>query len=212
MFECEAKESIHGTMAVLSCIGRNGLRRKLIAPERFADESLYPCLMVYLAKAECKSKKGAMHTAHRLRRYGGVGDTYSSLEAMSEKARQLREMPLPSLEQLFNIKRLRDFEAPHIFVYSEPRKQSVVSRGNDCSADAGEEQTIDAWVVVYETTTPDGQDGSGEVFVPSRYAERLQENPLGIMIYRGIETSKNGREYYDVAFLSSEDARRVTMG
>ena len=176
VLDCETKPSPFGPMTVLRCIDADEGReeKRIMAPDRFGDRTQYPGILVYLGKCVTKTKKGKTQPVHMLRRYGGVGDVFVSNVDMKVKAADLRARTLESLRALFSVKTFREMLVGAVLVYDTPRTHQSLraSTGN----------TEASWVVSFTTTVNDREE-SGEVYIPTRYAERLQQEPSGIIIY-----------------------------
>jgi hypothetical protein len=196
---CESAQSVHGEMAILECIvDETRVVKKIMAPTRFLDETMYPCVMVYFGKGQQKTKKGGVQSVHLLRRYGGLGDTFTNHEEMHQQVTAMRNMLYEELERLFVIRSLKEFTPDTVLLYTSPR--TVQFHVKEAGRDAV------AWVVSFETTIED-KAISGEVYIPTRYADRLQEQSQGVIVYRGIMKSKStGHDYYAMEVLSAEEA------
>jgi hypothetical protein len=198
--KCTTTDTTFGPMALLECHTGEG-KKQICAPERYADSSLYPSLMVYLGKCESTGRGNAKpgQRYHCLRQCGRLED-YGGREEMRKKARELRAMTVDELRAAVEVRSLRDFAAGTVFVYSSPRLQSVGFRGS------GNSESTDAWVVNFSTQRGE-EMVVGEVFVPERYSSRLEREPRGIMVFRGVEVAKmSGREFYNLEFLSQTEA------
>ena len=172
-----------------------------IRDRRYADSSQYPCLMVYLGKSETGGRRNAPANestnspAHRLLRCGGLGDKYESVEEMRSVAIELSGLKQDAINDLFRIRNLRDFDPDKLLFYSSARKQPLGSRSEEL------------WVVSFECVTEEGESRSGEVIIPSHYAEKLMANPAGLIIYRGMKSSvSTGREHYDLEIVFQAEA------
>ena len=217
---CEEKTSAYGKMGLLKCRplkGESG--KRVICPPRFLDDSLYPCVMVYLGMVEMLTNKGKnghksgvrtqpkttaskskqsqqqQQMCHALRRYGGLNDVFASDAEMVSKANELRQMSVEELREKLEIKRLRCFPPGAVLVYFGYR--TLPSTFND----GGEGVSH---VVSYQTVADNTQQ-TGEVYIPERYANALKKGSSGVFVYKGLKTSKNsGAEYYDLEFMSKE--------
>ena len=121
---------------------------------------------------------------------------------MKAKAADLCTRSLESLRALFSVKTFREMPVGAVLVYDTPRTHQAL-RASTGTTDA-------SWVVSFTTSVNDKEE-SGEVYVPSRYAERLQQEPAGIIIYGGMRKSKSTQnDYYVLEFLNPEEAARVS--
>ncbi|XP_067937902.1 uncharacterized protein [Watersipora subatra] len=100
--------------------------------------------------------------------------------------------------QLFETRHLKEFKAPSIFYYHNV--------GTSEYKDA--EGKVNVVPTVAFSTKVDGEEVQGTLTMPSRYALSLKENYPGIIIYKGLVTSHNTREYYDVVVMGHEEASR----
>ena len=173
-----------------------------MAPERFANPEMYPAVMVYLGKTLSKfSSKG--EEVHRLRRYGGLTDMFDTRESMAKAAEQLRQLTWEELQNKFQTRSFREFNAGAVIIYTSPRKVALQRRPNELASNT--------WIVNYEVAVPqDDFPPTGEVYIPSRYGERLEKQREGIVVFRGIGVSKtSNNDYYDLEFLTAEESRLI---
>jgi hypothetical protein len=199
---CERGQSAHGEMALLDCTTDGTFfKQRIMAPARFVDKGLYPCAMVYFGKGQQKTQKGGMQLVHMLRRYGGIGDAFANHEEMRQKVTEMRNMPYGSLEQLFVIRCLKEFPENTVLLYTSHRTVQI------CTRDPVRNAT--ALVASFETVIGD-RAVAGEVYIPTRYADGLEDNQQGVALYKGIATSvSTGHDYYKLEFLSGEEAERA---
>jgi hypothetical protein len=197
---CDTTDTSFGLMALLDCCSKKLGKKKVCAPERYADPALYPCLMVYLGKSDSEKADGEpSRQFHCLRRYGGLDD-YGSREAMHKRAEQLRALTVDQLRDVVEVKSVKQFQRGTVFVYSLPRVQTVYTK------EGNKRCPTKVWVVSF-STRQDGELVTGEIFVPDRYSSRLEKERQGIMVYRGIGVAKgSGRDFYDLEFLSQREA------
>lgn len=192
----EEAHSIHGPCCIIHFnYVENGINKStaVFAPKRFLDGSpTYPSIMVYLG---LKAKSNGQGSYHDLRR---VTEGTSTPSDMKRTLANLRAKRLEKLIQLFEIRHLKEFKAPSIFFYHNV--------GASEYKDA--EGNVDVVPTVTFSTKVDGEEIQGTLTMPSRYALSLKENYPGIIIYKGLVTSHNTREYYDVVIMGYEEASR----
>ena len=93
---------------------------------------------------------------------------------------------------------LNNFEVNTMFVFSNPRSQSM---GKDRK---------DTLVVDFETDNND-QRASGKLLLPTRLEEECKNTGSGILLYRALRVSQEGRTYHDVIVVNHDTAKSLVL-
>lgn len=199
------RTSTFGDWASLECWAeRNDARAKLavVAPIRFYDPSSLPCVMVYLGKkATTKGNNSSSHAPHRLEK---VTPPCSTLTELRQRADEVRGLSAVELERRYCTRTLKDFAEGTVFVVSSVKGVPVINNVDGAS------ETSTAYVADYETCV-DGEEQTGKIYLPSRFAGDLENMQAGILVYRGEKTGKKDKRFYDCCLLSREATDQVHM-
>ena len=198
MLSAEQKTSVHGDMTLFTCFMDDRRKNpvKIMAPARMYDEDhAFPAVYAYFGKRETKTRTGSAVTAHRLVR---LMDRLDS-DAVTERARDLRKLPLDKLEAAMGTTRsFRDLRRGSVVVLDGFRVVSV---------DGGAET-----IVATHTGVVCGDDEcveTGEIYVPARFKDELKScGGRAVAVYKGLTTTRDGHECFDITLISEDNVDR----
>ena len=195
----ECKTSVHGEMVVFNCFldDRRKNPVKIMAPHRlYHEEHTFPAVYAYFGKRETKSRGGGVVSAHRLMR---LMDKLDSAEAVTERARELRKLPLDKLEAAMGTTRsFRDLRRGSVVVVDGFRAVRV---------DGGTETLIATFTHV--ACGEDECSDTGEIYVPARFRDELEEcGGRAVVVYKGLTTTRDGHECFDITIIREDDVDR----
>ena len=136
-----------------------------------------PCLMYYQGMKTGKNSR-PFYDVSALKCTTGV-------ENLKKLADGFRSMSKASMVACLTTQSLECFKANTIFVFSEVRKRKLRKDKEECLT------------LKYETEV-DGEFLRGVLVVPMRFEEKLKNESCGVIVYRGMNTSANGRDYHDL--------------
>ena len=196
VFEMTPVTTVHGAAGIMRCVieESDGTRSetKVCVPERYANQRV-PCLAVYKGTRRSEGK-GVKHTAnaYHVLAFGPVEEDMAKLRA---EALHLRSRSASFLAHVYEVQTLKEFPAGTCFAYHAVRY--VETDGLDGV------QSVP--VVSYETVV-NGEESKGEVFIPTRLQQQLEQTPRGVLLYQGVHptSSGDGRTYYRVSVFTHQ--------
>ena len=195
----EYKTSVHGDMVVFTCFQDDRRKNpvKVMAPYRlYHEEHTFPAVYAYFGKRDTNNRGSGVVAAHRLMR---LTDRLDSAEAVTERAKELRRLPLDKLEAAMGTTRFfRDLRRGSVVVVDGFRVVKV---------DGGSETLIATYtnVVCGEEECSD----TGEIYVPTRFRDELEEcGGRAVVVYKGLTSTRDGHECFNITIIREDDVDR----
>lgn len=196
LFEVSAVERItgeHGEYGVMTCStsieGKRECGRVTLSQNAMQSfVTTPPCLLLYCGTRQGRNGRNFVDVA-----VTKMTDK-SSAESRRELADNWRSMNFAALRAMMTVQPLDNFPVDTVFVYKEPRTK-LLRKG----------ATEEALIVDFETEVG-GEYLTGTVAIPRRLQERVEKTRVGVMLWRGLKQSKEGRMYNDVILLNENSA------
>ena len=195
----ECKTSVHGDMVVFTCFmdDRRENPTSIMAPEKmYPKEHTYPAVYAYFGKRETKSRSRCVVVAHRVI---WLADRLDSDEAVAERVRELRKLPLDKLEVAMGTTRsFRDLRRGSVVLLAGYRVVGV---------DGGTEAIVATHTNV--VCSDDECTDMGEIYVPVRFKDELRScGGRAVAVYKSLTTTRDGHECFDITLISEDNIDR----
>ena len=162
--------------------GSRGESFRMFFPARCLSKAngCFPCCILYRGRTE-----GGIHRVEM--------DLVGTESEILKRGAEIQAMSAEEIERTFGVGSFGDFSPGTVMVYTNI--EPVVRKGE-------KDPSKKIYIMSYECVES-GKTKKGRVFLPAWIYPQVKKTRVGVIVYKGKQIGKNGRDYFDLQHLPS---------